>query len=71
MTDISNYDRVGYAQQALELYPFNEDPDSAIVDLLANLMHYCQANSHDFEAELKTARMHFGAENEDEGENHD
>lgn len=39
-----------------------DDPDSAIVDILANMMHYCQQTRQDFEASLGMARNHFDEE---------
>lgn len=33
-----------------------------VCDLLTDLMHYCDVNSLDFDAELATARMHYSFE---------
>ena len=50
-------ERVERFAKALAAY---EDPD--LVDLLADAMHWAKANDHDFDAVLRTARMHFDAE---------
>ncbi len=38
------------------------DPEDAVVDLLADLMHWCLQNGQDFEKGLKRARLHVGDE---------
>ena len=38
------------------------DPEDALADLLADLMHWCLQNGQDFEKELERARLHFGDE---------
>ncbi len=40
------------------------DMDVAIVDLLADLMHFCQKNQADMAQLYKSAEMHFEAEKE-------
>lgn len=38
------------------------DPEDAVVDLLADLMHWCLQNGQDFENELERARLHVSDE---------
>jgi hypothetical protein len=45
----------------------DEELDSAMGDLLANLMHLCAKKGLDFNDLLDTGRMHFDAEVSDEG----
>ena len=65
-------DNVGRAHRAgevLDYYDANEraDPDSNVVDLLADLMHYCARTANwNFDSALETARMHFEAERDEE-----
>lgn len=40
------------------------DPDECLVDLLGNLMHWCDRNGQSFDDALATARMHYEAETE-------
>lgn len=36
--------------------------EEAIIDLLADLMHFCDYDGHDFDGFLRSAREHFDAE---------
>jgi len=38
------------------------DLEDALADLLADLMHWADRNSHDFDAALERARWHYEAE---------
>jgi hypothetical protein len=53
--------RVERFAKALATY---EDP--VLVDLLADAMHWAEANGQDFDSRLDTARMHFDAETKGE-----
>lgn len=59
-----NVERVEIAARALESITDFEacDLTEAVTDLLANLIHFCEAYSIDFDARLEMARMHFDAE---------
>jgi len=63
-----NTSRAYRAGEVLDYYDEMDgtDPDSNVVDLLADLMHYCNQSSWDFTQALETARMHFEAEVEGE-----
>jgi len=43
------------------------DEVDALGDLLADLMHWCDRNDHDFDAALERARGHYEAETGGEG----
>ena len=44
------------------------DVESSLVDVLTDLMHYCQSQAIDFNEVIVTAEMHFEAEKVDEPE---
>jgi hypothetical protein len=44
----------------------DDDPYTNLGDCLADAMHWCHRNDHEFEDALATARMHFDAEISDE-----
>lgn len=54
---MTNEQRVQAAREALR----NVD-DENVCDLLANLMHYCEAEGFDFDGALNNARVHYQAE---------
>ncbi len=58
-----NEDRAEEAQRTLDFFAstFNSDED-AIVDLLANLMHWCKQEGRDFDKHLHSAQINFEAE---------
>jgi len=58
---MNNEQRAAIAAEALLLVD-----ESLVCDLLANLMHYCDAHGFRFEGELETARMHYEAERSEE-----
>jgi hypothetical protein len=60
----TNRDRAARLDEILPLYP--EDQHTNVIDLLADLLHWCELNRVDFEDTLRIARMHFEAER-DEG----
>ena len=60
-------DRCIRAEQALAAYS-DDDPATNLVDFLADILHWCRAEGHDFAALLDTAEMHFQEETlEEEG----
>ena len=64
-------DNIQKAHRAGEVLDFYDeidgtDPDSNVVDLLADLMHYCARTAWNFDSALETARMHFEAERDEE-----
>ena len=67
--EYQNQYRANGAGEVLDYYDANEraDPDSNVVDLLADLMHYCARTANwNFDSALETARMHFEAERDEE-----
>jgi hypothetical protein len=44
-------------ERALEV--FDATPEEAVIDLLADTMHWCQAKKVDFEAAMEAADRHF------------
>lgn len=69
-TPITNSDRTEWAQHALNAYSEYKEgayelydlPETVLVDLLADLMHYCTTNGISFEESARTALMHYDAE---------
>jgi len=60
---LTNRDRAENGARLLDMAPYEEDQDSALVDILTDLMHYCnQTGMHDFEKGLSAARLHYAAE---------
>ncbi len=59
-----NDDRAAWAQTALEAFQktTRTDAGDAVSDLLGDLMHWCDRNGSDFEAELARARSHYAEE---------
>ena len=59
-----NDNRARWAAAALHCFQreTGTDDEDALPDLLADLMHWCDRNSSDFDAALSTARMHYDAE---------
>jgi hypothetical protein len=68
--DGQNNDRAEWAAAALRYFQCTTgtDYDDAICDLLCDLMHWCDRNKSDFDAELSRARMHYEAETTNEGQ---
>ena len=65
MTMPTNAHRTMWADATLKAFRnLSGDPDrgTALVDLLADLMHWADANSFDFEFSLAQARDHHAAE---------
>jgi hypothetical protein len=62
--DGKNDDRAAWAAAALAQFMevTGTDDESAVGDLLAGLMHWCDRNEHDFDAALDRARFHYEAE---------
>ena len=61
--EITNEGRAVVAEMAMSTL---NDQENVVVDLLANIMHYCDQRGEDFKASLKTASMHFEQEKEEE-----
>lgn len=62
--DGKNDDRAAWAAAALAKFMevTGTDDESAVGDLLADLMHWADRNNFDFDAVLEHARWHYGAE---------
>lgn len=56
--------RTSWAQAALRSFQqeTGSEDDTALVDLLCDLMHWCDRNAVDFEQCLQLARLHYEAE---------
>jgi hypothetical protein len=62
-----NNRRADWAQQALEAFQdVTGIDDEYPVDLLADLMHWCDRNGCDFDVALERARYHYEAETRQE-----
>lgn len=64
---VTNRDRANWALAALETFRHGvhmkgEDTETVLGDLLADLMHLCRLDGHDFDAALRAAQEHFAAE---------
>jgi hypothetical protein len=67
MEDISNETRAERASVTLAahkkaLHETGESPEEDVIDLLADLRHYCHQNEIDFEAALQMSEIHFEEE---------
>lgn len=75
MTEPTNADRAARGGNALDTYRFSPgmetERQSALGDLLADLMHYAGQEDLDFESALRTAEMHYAEELAEEGEDDD
>jgi hypothetical protein len=58
---LSNQERAVRCQQAISAYS-DDDNYTNLVDFLADAMHYCLLQGHNFHDALGTAVMHFDAE---------
>lgn len=58
---LTNDERAVRCQQAITAYS-DDEPFTNLVDFLADAMHWCNVNGHDFRDALDTALMHFQAE---------
>jgi hypothetical protein len=58
---LTNPQRSDRTEQMLARYS-DDAARTNLVDLLADAMHWCQANGHDFASILGTAQMHFETE---------
>jgi hypothetical protein len=56
--------RASWAAAALHCFQrkTGSEDDTALIDLLCDLMHWCDRNDGDFEQALQLARMHYEAE---------
>lgn len=50
------------ANRIFNMAPYNEDPESALTDVLTDLLHWADYFGDDFNTSLKLARMHYEAE---------
>ena len=68
-----NGDRALWAAAALHRFQQENgsDDETALGDLLCDLMHWCDRNNDDFEASLSAARMHYEAETSPEPSDED
>jgi hypothetical protein len=63
-----NLERAGWAEKGLEAFghtngvSFEHEPDSAVGDFLADLMHLCDRDGLNFEDLLGNGRRHYDAE---------
>ena len=62
--DAMNDSRAEWAEAALSAFmrETGTDQEDALVDLLADLLHWADRNSHNFNAALERAREHYEAE---------
>jgi hypothetical protein len=70
--EITVIDRVCYAENAINAYsedkeggPWGDlydEKESVVIDLLADLMHYCTSYGIDFQKCIKNANMHYETE---------
>lgn len=62
--DGQNDDRASCAREALDRFVqvTGTDPEDAVADLLADLMHFADRNGVNFNHELKRARWHYHEE---------
>jgi hypothetical protein len=58
--------RLASVRKAMAAVPCAEDigPNTAVTEMLTNLMHLCDEEGLDFEERLRKARMHHDAETE-------
>lgn len=60
---LTNKERVARVEAMLMIAGYEtDDPESAVTDALADLMHYCDAEELDFAVCDRSARMHFECE---------
>jgi hypothetical protein len=58
-----NNERAQWADDALRCFQqATGTDDEALIDLICDLMHWCDRNNADFDAALSTARVHYDAE---------
>jgi hypothetical protein len=62
--DGQNNDRASWAAHAIDEFRrlTGADEETAVCDLLANLMHWCDRNNQNFGNELSIASMHYERE---------
>lgn len=54
-----NQERATHAERALATYGANEDPFEAVIGLLCDLRHYCDAHGIGYAAQDRTAEEHY------------
>lgn len=70
ITEHPVFDYVGYAEQTLAFYAgitASGDRTFALRDLLADLMHWCDAQGVEFDEELSRATQHYFTEGSEHG----
>lgn len=60
--ELNPADRAEHASRIFALSPYDEDPESALTDVLTDLLHWADYFGNDFNMSLKLARMHYDAE---------
>lgn len=71
MTDVTNADRVSWAQATLDAFTDRtgvDDERDAVNDLIADLGHYCDAHDLDFLSLVERGIGHWRAETFDPGD---
>ncbi len=58
-----NAERVARAEEALKAEGWPEEGKCAVVDLLSDLRHFCDANDLSYHELDRTAHHHYSAEN--------
>jgi len=58
---LSNHERADRCQEAINAYS-DDDTYTNLVDFLADAMHFCHVQGHNFRHALDTAVMHFESE---------
>jgi hypothetical protein len=66
MDALNNDDRAERAKVALQIYLEEWDARTGVVDLLSDLMHYCNREDVDFEGCIEMSTVHFNAEFDEE-----
>jgi hypothetical protein len=69
MAEPTNKDRAGWGRETFEAYPlahqYEDDLQTQLVDLLADLMHFAKEEELDFEEAMRRAEGHYSFEEED------
>lgn len=62
MATMSNETRAERAGAVLAVYPMEDTPETQIIDLVADLLHYAHGEGFDAEAISRMALCHFATE---------
>lgn len=56
-------DRIGRVEHIIDVYQYDYrnggEPDSTLSDVLADMLHYCEANDFDFDDLVRMGRAHY------------